>query len=402
MEEEIPLRLYFDALIRQWKLIVAITIGVAVIAFVISLLLTPVYRAVALVAVTEPRQVVQFDPRFTADNTSQPLDAYPELAVSDELLQRLLEDQSGVLTGFTSVSELRDAISAQAGSDPSLLKLSVELKSPDLAAAVANEWASLFVTWANDVYSDQGGEQVLFFEQQLVQATDELAEAETMMADFQKENRIILVTNQLDALRDQQAQMLIDQQSLARVLNDLAQLKAQLEAVEASRSVSFGDELAVLALQTKVYNAQSELPVQLQVDSLANGSSSRRELVALLTQLSETAELNLARNTELLKDLEPKVLDLQEEKQVWEMRNGRLSQNLLVAQETYLSLSRKVEEERITAQDTSSGVRLASRAIQPIKPVSPRKILNTAIGGIFGLLMSIFFVFMREWWKSVG
>ncbi|MCS7178824.1 MAG: hypothetical protein RML46_07745 [Anaerolineae bacterium] len=45
-----------------------------------------------------------------------------------------------------------------------------------------------------------------------------------------------------------------------------------------------------------------------------------------------------------------------------------------------MTLARKAEETRIAAEDASAGeVRLASQAVPPEKPVSPRKLLNTAV-----------------------
>ena len=86
MEQEIDLRRYVEVLIRHWKWIVGLALVAAVMALVVSFLILPTYEAMALVAVTEPRYMMRFDPRFeTVNNIQQVYRAYPELAGSDEL-----------------------------------------------------------------------------------------------------------------------------------------------------------------------------------------------------------------------------------------------------------------------------------------------------------------------------
>ena len=36
----------------------------------------------------------------------------------------------------------------------------------------------------------------------------------------------------------------------------------------------------------------------------------------------------------------------------------------------------------------------------PEKPVIPRKMLNTAVGGMLGLMVGVFVVFALEWWRG--
>ena len=79
MEDEIDLRPYFEAIIRNWLWIVGAVVLAAAVAYGVSSLLPPTYEATALVAITEARDVVQFDPRFSTVDEAHPLRAYPEL-----------------------------------------------------------------------------------------------------------------------------------------------------------------------------------------------------------------------------------------------------------------------------------------------------------------------------------
>ena len=91
MEEEIDLRVYVAVLIRYWMWIVGLAVVAAAVALGVSSLISPTYEATALVAITEQRYMMRFDPRFeTMTNVKPAYKAYPELAASDDLLGSLL------------------------------------------------------------------------------------------------------------------------------------------------------------------------------------------------------------------------------------------------------------------------------------------------------------------------
>ena len=101
-----------------------------------------------------------------------------------------------------------------------------------------------------------------------------------------------------------------------------------------------------------------------------------------------------------LTELEPQILALQQKVQEMDSRANRLIQDQDVARGTYLTLARKVAEARIAVQDTSGEVQLASRAAVPQTPVSPRRLLNTAVAGALGLMVGVFGAFAMEWWRE--
>ena len=84
MEEEIDLRPYIEALISKWYWIVGAAVVAGIVAFIVSSMLPPSYEATALVAVTQPTEIVEFDARIRSVDETQPLKAYPEIAMSDE------------------------------------------------------------------------------------------------------------------------------------------------------------------------------------------------------------------------------------------------------------------------------------------------------------------------------
>ena len=90
MDERFDFRPYIEAVLRRWRLLLGGTILAGILAVGLSYLVTPTYEAHTLVLIVDPSQLVQFDPRFETVDEIRPRQAYPVLALSDNLLQTLL------------------------------------------------------------------------------------------------------------------------------------------------------------------------------------------------------------------------------------------------------------------------------------------------------------------------
>lgn len=400
LDEVIDLRPTIEGLLRYWWIIVGIALTVVALAIVATLLLPERYEATALVAITEPTQRLQFDERFqTIIEESPLLRAYPELSTSDELLTSLLE-QLPPQEDIKTISELRGLLAAEAGSEPGLVRLNVRHEDPETAATIANAWAGLFVEWANVLYGNGSSQQVTFFENQLAEAQTTLETAEQNLIEFQERNRLVLVENELAALTELQLAYLADQQALTFILSDIRALRNQLQNTNTS-SVTLADQLTALTLQIKAFGAESESPFQFQLDSseVTLTSASRAEQLELLDNLAVTIEDALAEIDASLVALEPRMLETQRVYQENLVENDRLVRDRDVAQETYLSLARKVDEERILAQDFSGGVRLASSAAVPIDPAGPGLLLTALIAAVVGTALGLGVALFFIWWR---
>ena len=424
MEEEIDLREYVQVLVRSWKWVVGLAVLAAVAALGVSFLIPPTYEATALVAVTEPRYVMRFDPRFeTVNNVQLVYKAYPELATSDDLLQDLLVRLDPLPEGVETYRNLRNMSQAEQGADPSMVRLAVRSQEPGEAARVANAWAELFVTRANEIYGTQGEDQVQFFEGQLERAQAELAAAEQALVAFQARNQGAVLEAQLASAQQNLQDYLVEQREIERATRNARALRGSVADLPTDELVSAGDDLAALLLQIQAFDVHASRPAQvsesgrsasygaesqarpslwLQVSDSALLSSERTagELAVFLDGLVATLG---ARGEEIeaqVATLEPQILGLQQQLQEVQTEEDRLTRARDVARETYMTLARKVEEVRIAAEDTSGEVRLASRAAVPEVPVSPRKLLNTAVAGMLGLMVGVFGAFAVEWWNA--
>ena len=400
IEQGIDLRLFVPALWnkRYWILgfgLLGVLLGLAT-----SSLIPPTYEATALVAAMLPRERFEFDSRIQTLTESQPLEAFPDLAMSDPLLVQLIdqlpEEQRLTLT------QLRKMVGVSAGSDPSIIKLTVENKDPGMAADLANTWAELFVTWANEIYGYQGDEQLVFFEARMSEAGGQLEAAEQALIDFQADNRISILNNELLATQQTQADYLAKKRQTELILQDVESLIPQLGEDNLSNPIA-AERLASILLQIRALggtSATATMPVQIQLNldgqTDPGGVNNQETIIQLRNML-------VAQNSQIevrLASLEPQILSLQQEQYQMEVLNNRLNRDLEVAEETYTTLARTVDEKRITSENTTSGVKLAGRSTVPERPNSPNIVLNAIVAGMAGLFLSTLAIILMQWWRS--
>lgn len=401
MEDEIDLRAYIALLLKYKYWIVALALGAAVVALGVSFVWPPTYEATALVAITKPRYTMRFDPRLeTVADVTPPYQAYPALALGDELLTALIGDLGSRLTSEEqSITVIRDMLDAQNGTDPSIVQLTVKNGDPERTALIVNRWATLFVDKANDLYG-QSQEELSFFEAQVTDAQDALAKAEQDLIDFQAHNEASILQTQLNNKQAALNDYLSVARSVRLIIQDTSSLQDRLRAQDSATRASLSDELASLFLEIDALN-RGQLPIQLQITG-QQGLSNKTvgEQITFLDSLIQVLESKQGILEQEAKSLEPDILSLQERLQKVRTEGDRLERAKQVAQETYMTLARKVDEVRLSAQDTTRDVRLASLATVPDEPSSPHKLLNTVIAGALGLAIGVFGAFAIEYWRQ--
>ncbi|CUS05033.2 protein of unknown function [Candidatus Promineifilum breve] len=405
MDETIDLRPYVEAVLRRWWVILgAVVVGVLVAVVLFFSQLN--YKAVALVAVTDPTQRLQFDPRIvTTIDLDVLLQAYPELAMSDAVLSTLLEEAYTISGGqIDSMATLRDMIDVESGVDPRLVRLVVQADDPQLAADLVNAWAVAFVDVVDTIYGAPGGE-VEFFRNQLAGTEGQLQAAESALVEFQSGSRMGIVDNQLNSLNDLQATYLADQRRLGLVLDDIRSLRRQIEGGTGD-AITWADQLTALLLQLTVYETPQATPspsnaIQLQTNAeTALTTTNRSDQLTLLDNLAQATEASRNEIAVKLLELEPQIFELQREKQDLFHQFEELSRNRDVASETYITLARKIDEARIQADDSDSSLKVASLAVPPTEMERPNLIITTAIAGLAGLLLSAAAILAVTWWRT--
>ena len=292
MEDEIDLRKYLNVLIRQWKWVVGLALVAALAALAVSLLLPPRYEATALFVVTRPRYQLQFDPMIPSlPVQSQSYRALPELALSDDLVMQVIDVLGGQLqANERSLVSFRSRLSAEAGADPSLIRLSATATDPQKAQTIANTWATLYITYTNNLYQ-QGAADARFFQTQAAEARAKLESSEQALIDYQARNPVNVINAPLAANKTAFSDFLRAGQGVTLIIQDARSLQQQLGQQNANEPSSLADELSALYLQVDALNSKASVPIQLQIGS--GGSLANRtvaEQVALLGTLVKTLQ----------------------------------------------------------------------------------------------------------------
>lgn len=408
MDETIDLRPYVEALVRRWWVILGAVIAGVLIALLLFLVQKD-YRATALVAVTDPTQRLQFDPRIvnTLDLDTL-LQAYPELAMSDGVLSLLLDEATTLSDGaIADMETLHNMIEVESGGDPRLVRLVAHSDDPQLAADLVNAWATTFVAVVDTIYGAPGGD-VTFFNNQLTETNQQLQNAERALVEFQSGSRMGIVDNRLASLNELQIAYLADQRRLNLALDDIRTLRGQIESGTGD-TVTWVDQLTALMLQLKVYETAASAtpmpsnPIQIQAGPQTDLTTANRETqIRLLDNLTSAAEAGREDIEVKLLALEPKLFALQQEKQALFHRYEELTRNRDVAKETYLTLARKIDEARIQAEDSGTSLRVASLAAVPSRPDRPSLIITAIVTGLVGLLLSMGILLAVTWWRAAN
>jgi succinoglycan biosynthesis transport protein ExoP len=407
MEEEINLREYVEVLIRHWHWIVGLSLAGAVVAFVVSSLLPPTYEATAMVIVTRPRYQFQFDPRLQnlPFDPAQLSMGYPSIATSDDLLLSVADSMDPpLLADKQNLDGLRKVLSAETAGDPNLIRLVVRSRDPQEAARLANAWANQFVQYLNDVYGTHG--DLPLFEAQVTEAKGVLQKTDHTLAAFRAEyglgfaegkdseqvNLTLGIARRLQARTDLLMQYEARRERVTQLLEEARTTTSQVDD-KTSPAIVAG--LLADMLQLGLLDGGTTPIVQIDL----GGLDARAGLSALITAL----EAKQQATDEAITRLKGEVGALQAELAERQQELDQLLRDREVAQETYLTLSNKLQEAHIEARNGSGDVvRLVSRAATPEKPVSPRRLLNTIVAGALGMMIGVFCAFFFTYWWQVA
>lgn len=322
------------ALLLRKRLIITMTVAATVVGAVVAFLIHDRYTAVT--KLLPPQQSQSSAAALLSSLSSGPMGALAASAGKDfglknpnELYVGMLETRpiaDALIRRFElqKVYRARDMTSARkhlasnsqiVSEKNGLISISVEDKNQNRAAAMANAYVEEARALTKGLALTEASERRLFYEDQLKQAKDDLAEAEIAFKQQQQKSGIIQV--------DAQAKVLI--QSIASLRANIVTKQVELQAL---RSYATDQNAEVAIVQQEIEGLQAELN-RLEKQgvgadgydvSLRNVSESglafirayrevkyRETLFELLARQYEAARLDEARNAPLIQVIEPAI-----------------------------------------------------------------------------------------------
>ena len=370
-EDEINLLDYWRVIRKRWK-IVAWIFGVSVItAGVISLLMSPIYRAKTTLMPLESsgsqlsaamrnlgslpfvggmvpsiggasadKLVAVLQSRTVAEDVIRALDLIKVLFEEDRDEPPTIQDAVRSLTEATKITDDKKG----------LISVSVEYKDPGIAADIANQYTIALQRFLNENALSGEKRNRIFIENQLKKAKEELREAEEAMKVFQTSKKIIAMDAQTEA-----------------AIKALADLRAQVTAREVQLGVmkqfSTPSNPDVLRIKDELRELKKQL-------SMLETRGSNPETDAL-PRLSEAPTIGL--------------------------EYIRLKRKVLTEEKVFELMTQQYEIAKIDEAKENITFQVIDRAIPPEKRVKPKRKLNVMLAGIVSLFVGVFLVFFLEY-----
>ncbi|UCG66666.1 MAG: hypothetical protein JSW12_06525, partial [Deltaproteobacteria bacterium] len=325
-EDEINLLDYWRVIRKRWK-IIAWIFGVSVVtAGVISLLMTPIYRAKTTLMPLESSGsqlsaamrnlgslpfVGGMVPRIGGASADKLVAVLKSRTVAEDVINALdlidvlfEEDRDEPPTLQDAVRLLSEGMTEVTDDKKGLISVSVEHKEPKLAADIANQYTIALQRFLKENALSMAKRNRIFIENQLKKVKEELREAEEAMKRFQTNKKIIAMDAQTEAaikaLADLRAQITAREVQLGvmkqfstpsnpdvlRIKDELRELKKQLSMLETKSSNPETDALPSL----------SEAPtIGLDYVRLKRKVLTEEKVFELMTQQYEIAKIDEAK-----------------------------------------------------------------------------------------------------------
>ena len=362
-QDTLDLREFWKTLVRQKKLVLGIIGATLLLALLLTLFSSPVYRATTTLQVErEAAQIVNFDFLNTGDirDTRDFYQTQFELIRSHTLIEKVIDKlqltddvirQSllgKIKNMFTpadavnSKTALANAISENLNIEPiknsRLVNIHFDASSPEKAAEVANAIVAEFVSTNENRRLELTGGAQAFLQQRIQEAKLKLQESEKALNAYAKDKTII-----------------------------------NLDDKESNTSSH-----KIMRLSEELVKAESDAII-IETDPARQGelASARKRAELLRDALSEE---------------EKKALIYQDSRVTYNSLEREVETNQVV----YQTLLQRLKEINVAGEAVSNNLNIVDKALPPLQKFKPKLSTNLAFAGLLGLFLGIAAAFLRE------
>lgn len=383
-----------DALRARAVLILALTVGAAVVAFGLSQLMPRKYRATALVLVSTSKLPTTANEaaRLSSDVFSQTI---ATLLRSQRVAESVLRDVKD--TGMTP-TQLSQAIQVQPVPGTVLLKVSLDHRDAGAAVRLLDAQAARVATLNQAIGTADLSDTREYLRQQVTDATKALSEQEARLTEARATLQVEALKKRLENGLEQRAALDVDRdrfaqeaaesgamarsyrEALARqgrtvVLNrSLAEESSALRDAAGTRGAT-SDQLLGLQLKSEVINPLYEQGEPALADAQAREQGA---LAALATVKARLAALDR------------ELIQVQQQLAERTRAQQAAERDFELAKSSYEGFTRSYENARLSVAAQNAEVRVVEPATALPAPVSPRPLLNGVAAGVATLLLAVF------------
>lgn len=417
-DQEISLRELIEILLKNKAIIALITIVCVFISGIFSFfVMDPVYEAQAKLIVSDLKSQQSSSEELPIIESLTPypdfnIESYKEQIKNPEILMKTIEELQLDPEKYT-VSSLAKTITIDQTSGTNIIRVKVKNTDPELAAKIANSVAVNFTNFITDLSKKQASKSLEYIENQLKIEEENLNKALLAYQEFLKQPRGVseLQSEQtskialLTLYKEELAQQDIEISATQKALQEAQRLLQKTEKyIVTKKSITDDPLLFNYVEQEKDASVRETMKIKMESEEINPVYFSLQQTISesqiKLSQLQATKEQLNAAIAKIQKELEQIQVELANKQH----QDDILSRQVSTAQKTYNALMDKYEESRLTESSKigESAVVISSRAIPPVEPVSPNKILNLAIAGVLGIMLGVFIAFFKEYWQSTA
>ena len=362
-QDTLDLREFWKTLVRQKKLVLGIIGATLLLALLLTLFSSPVYRATTTLQVErEAAQIVNFDFLNTGDirDTRDFYQTQFELIRSHTLIEKVIdklqltddvirqsllgkiENMFTPADAVNSKTALANAISENLNIEPiknsRLVNIHFDASSPEKAAEVANAIVAEFVSTNENRRLELTGGAQAFLQQRIQEAKLKLQESEKALNAYAKDKTII-----------------------------------NLDDKESNTSSH-----KIMRLSEELVKAESDAII-IETDPARQGelASARKRAELLRDALSEE---------------EKKALIYQDSRVTYNSLEREVETNQVV----YQTLLQRLKEINVAGEAVSNNLNIVDKALPPLQKFKPKLSTNLAFAGLLGLFLGIAAAFLRE------
>lgn len=436
-ESTLDIRQILKTLRKRRGLIGKIFAAFVIVAAIISLLIPPTYEGELMLRVKQPKGLANsLLGDITGGSpmaTKQLMSTYAEILKSRMVVEQTIEtnkigqDAADPEKKLARYDDFVKRISTQPVRDTEILRVKVTAPSSAEAQVWTNSLVDHFLGRVTTLAREEHSVVREFVGERLKEARRELERAEGALAEYKLTQKIAAPADETKAIverlssvtklaAENEVALAAAQGKLANARRQLGgqspgfladgpliqQYKAKLAELELElaklRQLYTDKHPRVLTVQasiaetklrlgnevSRIVNAESPAANPIHVGLLQARIQAEAELAAASAQREALGKVTAEGEAELAK-LPSK-----------EQGMARVMRDAIVAQEIYSMLAKRFEEARISEVMQPTDAQVVNPAVEPDRPIRPRKALNVAIAALLGLFAGVGAAFALE------
>ncbi len=461
-EQQISLEDYLRIIYRSRWLILASFLVVFIATVIFTFTTPPVYQATAKIMVESKGSMERalFDLNYLG-NQSTLVTNQVEILKSRRLAEEVVRTLESApyrdslqifqpnkdgeyLTFREQVKWIQDQLEVTPQKESDVIEINFKGGSPFEAAKVCNIIAETYRKLNREMNRSEFKELRQFLERQLQYKGAELKKSEEALKRYQEENKLVALDDvtqeMITRLAEVQAELETTTMELEAALEQKKSFEKELEErkknlpvevtqvsspllkelqEEYARKVSEKITYETLVSQEKVDPEIYSLKLRSmtsQIKAIQKRLQEEARRIAMSTMVADPLAIsqqlveNILTLDSQIKGLRAKIEVLREVIDTYEQQLAnlpqkaielaRLKRQLEVDKNTYILITEKLEETKISEAGQQENIRIVDYAIEPLYPIKPKKKLNLLLGALIGLGLGIGLAFMIEYFDQ--